>query len=307
VRWLLARSIAVAAAAAAILASCASARNPPGGRPPPPPQRVGGLAVADVNGDGTVDLIAGLPGWEEYRRETPGRVAVWFGGKGGLRARPAATFGEPAIGQGSRLGSFGRAVAAAGDVNRDGFADVLVGAPGTGSCTAPPGAKVPPADGGRVYLLAGSRAGFAAAPAAFVDGARMGGRFGSVFRGAGDLDGDRSPEVVIGATGDGAQICHALEQGVRAELPEPLPPEESIFSCRPSGLSRWAGDAAKQADGVRYVLADFDRDGRADLLSSLVVTGVLAPMQALGSGDVNGDGLPDLAVGRSDIHRGTCC
>jgi len=303
VRWLPAWSIAVTAAAAS-LTLCASARTQAGGRSPP--QRVGDLAVADVNGDGFADLIAGLPGREEYRHETPGRVAVWFGGKGGLRARPSATFVEPAIGQGSHLGSFGRAVAAVGDVNRDGFADVLVGAPGAGSCTAPPGAKVnvPPLDGGRVYLLAGGRAGLAATPAAFVDGARMGGRFGSGFRGAGDLDGDGAPEVIIGAAGDGAQICQDHGEGVRAELPDPLPSEQGIFRCRPSGFSRWSNDAAK-ADGAGYVLTgDFDRDGRADLLSSRVVTGMLAPPQGLGSGDVNGDGIPDLAVGRSDIRRG---
>ena len=159
----------------AALLTCASA--PERGERRSPPRQVGGLAVADVNGDGYADLVAGLPGREEYGHETPGRVAVWFGGKGGLRARPAATFVEPAIGQGSHLGSFGRAVVAVGDVNRDGFADVLVGAPGTGSCTAAPGAKVkvPPLDGGRVYLLAGGRAGVAATPAAF-GGRRTNGR-----------------------------------------------------------------------------------------------------------------------------------
>ena len=121
----------------------------------------------------------------EYGRETPGRVAVWFGGKRGLRARADATFVEPALGDGNHPGSFGQAVAAVGDVNRDGFADIMVGAPSAGSCTASPNARLPPIDGGRVFLLAGARAGFAAAPLAFVDGARMGGRFGSAFRGIG--------------------------------------------------------------------------------------------------------------------------
>ena len=132
----------------------------------------------------------------------------------------------------------------------------------------------------------------------------MGGRFGSGFRGAGDLDGDGTPEVIIDAPGDGAQICHDHGEGVRAELPDPLPSEQGIFSCRPSGCSPWSSDAAK-ADRGRYVLTgDFDRDGRADLVSSRVVTGMLAPPQGLGSGDVNGDGIPHLAVGRPDIRRG---
>ena len=118
-------AIAVAGATALFL-SCASLHRPKG-RHSPPLQRVGGLVVADVNGDGIADLIAGLPGSSEYRHEVRGRIAVWFGGHDGLRAHRAATFLEPTIGQGSHLGSFGHAVVAVGDVNHDGFADVVVG------------------------------------------------------------------------------------------------------------------------------------------------------------------------------------
>jgi hypothetical protein len=285
------------------MASCASLHRPKG-RHWPPLQRVGGLVVADVNGDGIADLVAGLPGNSEYRREVPGRVVVWFGGRGGLRSDRAATFREPTIGQGSHLGSFGQAVAAVGDVNRDGFADVVVGAPAAGSCTAPPAAKLPRFSAGRVFLLAGSRDGFAATPLAFVDGTRMGGRFGSAFRGAGDIDGDGAREVVIEADGDGPQICWDLEPGVPSMYPSRLPSEERVFRCRASGLSPWPGDVPRP-DESRYVVAgDFDGDGRADLLSTIVVPGVLAPMQALAWGDVDGDGLLDLAAGHSESRRG---
>ena len=285
-----------------ILTSCASTREPAGGHAPLP--RVGGLAVADINGDGIVDLIAGLPGGGEYRRETPGRVAVWFGGKRGLRARADATFVEPALGDGYHPGSFGAAVAAVGDVNRDGFADLLVGAPGAGSCTAPANVRLPPLDGGRVFLLAGGRAGFAAAPVAFVDGARMGGRFGDAFRGVGDLDGDGDPEVIVDAEGGGAQICFEREPGARAVLPPRLPPEEVILRCRASGFSPWPNAVAKPDDARHVLMADFDRDGRPDLLSWADLPGIIAPMGALGTGDVNGDGIPDLAAGLSNIQRG---
>jgi hypothetical protein len=295
-RWI------AAVGAAAILTSCASMREAAGGHAPP--QRVGGLAVTDVNGDGIVDLIAGLPGSGEYGRETPGRVVVWFGGKRGLRARADATFVEPALGDGNHPGSFGQAVAAVGDVNRDGFADILVGAPSAGSCTASRNARLPPLDGGRVFLLAGARAGFAAAPAAFVDGARMGGRFGSAFRGIGDLDGDGDPEVIVDAEGGGTQICYEREPGVRAVLPPQVRPEEVILRFRASGFSPWPNAVAKPDDACHVLIADFNRDGRPDLLSCVDLPGTIAPMGALATGDVNGDGIPDLAAGHSDLPRG---
>src|SRR5262245_8214121 len=76
--------------------------------------------AGDVNGDGFPDILAGDP--EDSRGA--GRVSVFYGGAKGFGAQPAWTFaGEPGM-------HLGRAVAAAGDVNGDGFADILVGADG---------------------------------------------------------------------------------------------------------------------------------------------------------------------------------
>ena len=85
-----------------------------------------GVLVADLNGDGFGDLVAGAP-----KYSTEGRVYVVFGSEdmsGGLDAASAADF----VVTGSKAeGSNISGALAAGDINADGIADLLIGAPDT--------------------------------------------------------------------------------------------------------------------------------------------------------------------------------
>jgi hypothetical protein len=162
------------------------------------------LAGVDVNGDGFGDLVVGAPGAHvNARRE--GRVLVYLGASGGLASTPDWT--ARGVQAGARLGTH---VAAAGDVNGDGFEDVVVSAPGWDRHPGGPKAfEVGPlpdharytTDEGAVFVFHGSPTGLAPTAARVIVGIERGERFGSAIAGAGDVNGDGFDDVLVGATG----------------------------------------------------------------------------------------------------------
>ncbi len=202
-----------------------------------------GASVAtagDVNGDGYSDVIVGAA---RYYSDT-GRVYVYLGAANGLSPTPTFTA------TGETLGSyFGISVGTAGDVNGDGYADVIVGARGYLSNT------------GRAYVYLGSPTGLSATPAFTATGEAMNNDFGNSVATAGDVNGDNYSDIVIGAP---------------------------LYSA--SGLS----------SGRVYVYA-----GSANGLSATpVYTATAQPFQlsifgtSVGpAGDVNGDGYADIIIG----------
>jgi hypothetical protein len=136
--------------------------------------------VLDVNGDGYGDIAVGAP----HANSDVGRVHVFHGSKTGLSSTPAKSLSGPDGGQ------FGNVVASAGDVNGDGYADLIVGAPNVGT------------DVGRIYLYLGGASGVAATPVSTRAGpAGAGGLFGTTVASAGDVNGDGYADVAVGATG----------------------------------------------------------------------------------------------------------
>lgn len=89
-------------------------------------------AAGDVNGDGYEDLLVGLPHAPGSHQVRAGAVYLVFGRAGGFDAQ--LNLADLTLDQGVRLGGFakdqmaGWSVSSAGDVNGDGFADVVIGA-----------------------------------------------------------------------------------------------------------------------------------------------------------------------------------
>jgi hypothetical protein len=158
--------------------------------------------AGDVNGDGYDDLIVADSGYDSGR----GRVYLYLGSAVGLNSEPAWTAEGEAAGD-----RFGIAIAGVGDVNGDGYADILVGAYGY------------QAGRGKAYLYLGSPAGLGSEPAWTGEGANAGDRFGGAVAGAGDVDGDGFDDMLVGAHGfpEGearglVRVYHGSADGVRA-------------------------------------------------------------------------------------------
>jgi hypothetical protein len=116
-----------------------------------PDPYVAGLAVGDVNGDGRPDIVVGDPHDATFGPQS-GALYVVFGADGkvscdvDLQAAYAIRYGQETGGDFELSEDLGYAVASGGDVNGDGFDDIVAGAPGNG---------VGDEDGGRAYLLLG--------------------------------------------------------------------------------------------------------------------------------------------------------
>ena len=135
---------------------------------------VGG--AGDVNGDGFDDFGVGAPG-DDTGGSGSGSVRVFSGLDGSV----LHTFLGDSAGD-----AFGTSFSAAGDVNADGFDDVIVGAPGDDAGGIDSGsAKVfSGVDGAVLHDLAGG------------SGAEA---FGTSVSGAGDVNADTFDDVIVGA------------------------------------------------------------------------------------------------------------
>lgn len=165
-------------------------------------------SAGDVNGDGYGDVLVGAP-QNDNGSADEGAAYLFLGSTAGLSLAPDWTTESDQ--SGAHLGS---SVASAGDVNGDGYSDVLIGAPDYDDGQE---------DEGAVFLYLGSPGGLSSAPARLWQGDQAGARFGSSVSGAGNVDADGFDDVLIGAPGfdegemdEGAAF---LFLGAASELP----------------------------------------------------------------------------------------
>ncbi|MGA9115824.1 MAG: FG-GAP-like repeat-containing protein, partial [Bacteroidota bacterium] len=168
-----------------------------------------GFSVAgagDFNGDGYADVIVGAPYADVGAATDAGKAYVYFGG-------PLFASREHVTLEGSyQFDRFGRAVAGAGDVNGDGYDDVIVGAP---YYDASPGGN----EGAARLFLGSSSPGTTYHRA--VTGEATSAHLGWSVAGAGDVNGDGYDDVILGAPDFGLYRGRAYIHRGGSSLPSP--------------------------------------------------------------------------------------
>ncbi len=189
-----------------------------------------GTSVApagDLDGDAASDFLVGIPEASPGGFPFAGQARVCSGSDG------VALFSHEGTVEEGRLGS---SVARVGDVDGDGTADFLAGAPGCHGGPCGPG---------RARIFSGSDG----STLVTVQGTDPEELFGSAVSGAGDLDADGMPDFLVGAPGTGAGSVRAYSgvDGTSLRLWEGSVPGEGFGAAVAS-----TGDA--DGDGVREVL-----------------------------------------------------
>jgi FG-GAP repeat/FG-GAP-like repeat len=214
-----------------------------------------GFSVAtagDVNGDGFSDVIIGAPNYDNGETDE-GRAFVYYGSASSLSETPVWDT------EGNQTNAYyGWSVATAGDVNADGFSDVIIGAPNYDNGET---------DEGRAYVYHGSVTGLPDSPDWIAESNEAGAQFGYSVATAGDVNGDGYSDVIIGAP-----YYNQADEGAAF-----------VYHGSSSGLSATAEWIAEM-EGSDYYFG----------------------WSVAGAGDVNGDGYADVIIGRVTEEYSGC-
>jgi hypothetical protein len=264
--------------------------------------------VGDVNGDGFADFVVGSPQSDDGGHVNNGRIDLWLGGAGGPAAAPSWTFAS-----GQDFAQLGFAVAAAGDVNGDGYADILAGSDVWDGSFA---------DEGRAWLFSGKSGVPASTPSWTASGGQAGAYMGDAVSSAGDVNGDGYADIIVGVYGwddtrldsGAARVFQGSADGLKATADWAVSPGQAFAQFGYSVSS--AGDV--NADGFSDVIVGaylFDNGqndegaafvyhgGPAGLSTSPSFTiegnqpGAWLGYSVSSAGDVNGDGYGDVVAG----------
>ena len=286
-----------------------------------PPDSAAGLDMVvagalDVNGDTHQDVLVGFPRYNSATGNNSGIVYLFLGTPTGPSLTPAWSSEGTNIANtaaGPTAGAlFGRSIAA-GRINGDAFADVVVGQVGWGNGEALEG---------RVYVFFG-QAGASPLPAVanqVLEGRSVNAFFGRAVA-LGNLDGANGDDLVVGSSGFNANAgrVELYLADAAGAFPADVSPSDTLLGVAGSSLGESVAAGDTNADGRADVHAaartwTYNRDEGAlysmltDGAGRLGVPFVFVKSVQHGqlgrvafAGDVNGDGFGDVVAGAPSV------
>ena len=164
-------------------------------------------SIGDVNGDGYGDIGVGAYSYDNGELNE-GRVYIFHGSNTGIDSIPELT-----LESNQASANFGFAVSGAGDVNGDGFDDIIIGAYNFDNGQTNEGAA---------FIYLGSASGINPIPNIMLESNQASANFGWSVSGAGDINADGFDDIIVGAqnydngnTNEGAAfIYHGSATGI---------------------------------------------------------------------------------------------
>jgi hypothetical protein len=258
--------------------------------------------AGDVNGDGYSDIIASALYYDGGQTDE-GKVFVYHGSPSGLSSTPDW---DQELNQ--AYAQYGFAVSTAGDVNGDGYSDVIVGAPYYDNAQV---------DEGQVFAYYGSSGGLASDWSWYKRSNTANARFGFSVSTAGDANGDGYSDVLVGTPywNNGMAAMYMGTSGGIYDVPIWGPSEGTTWirfgyslACagdiNGDGYSDVIVGAPEYSDGQTYEGRAYVYYGNSSGASSTAdwtvesdqANAYLGQCVAT-AGDVNGDGFSDVIVG----------
>ncbi|MBK7569132.1 MAG: FG-GAP repeat protein [Chitinophagales bacterium] len=260
-------------------------------------------SIGDVNGDGYGDIGVGAYSYDNGELNE-GRVYIFHGSNTGIDSIPELT-----LESNQASANFGFAVSGAGDVNGDGFDDIIIGAYNFDNGQTNEGAA---------FIYLGSASGINPIPNIMLESNQASANFGWSVSGAGDINADGFDDIIVGAqnydngnTNEGAAfIYHGSATGINgiANIILEINSTNAAFGTSVSD----AGDINNDGfDDIIVGAPDYNSKGKVNVYHGSVTGLNSTPNSNLlgfqnfaefgysisSAGDVNNDGFDDIIIG----------
>ena len=243
--------------------------------------------AGDVNGDGFSDIIVGAYGYSS----TTGRAYIYFGGNTMDNVADVVLSAE------ASGNAYGLSVSTAGDVNGDGYSDVIAGASFYNSGR------------GRAYIYFGGNTMNNIADV-IMTGAGSSDEFGREVSNAGDLNGDGYSDVAVSAPFIGKVYIYYGGAAMN-NVDDLLITGVSAFSIASAGdvngdgfSDLIAGQTLPNGNAYLYYGGE-NMDNAIDVTFSGEANGDSFGFSVSSAGDVNGDGFSDVIISAIGVNSNT--